>query len=414
MQLSQGTWIGLGAALGIGLLVGSERERRKGDRVRSLSAGIRTFALTSLVGAGAMAVGGEGMLAVAALAIGSLVTISFWRNIAGEPGITTGVALLLTLLLGGLAMRDTPIAVAIGVVSTLLLASKAWMHNFVRKVVTEAELHDGLLLAAAALVVLPLIPDAYLGPFNAFNPRTTWIIVVLMMAIGVLGHVSQRLLGASAGLVATGFVSGFASSVATIGSMGERVRRSPALMSSAVAGAVVSSVATVIQLAVLLAVTSMATLYRLAVPLLCAGMAAAVYAAIFTARTIREPVSVPAETGAAFSVARALGLALTVSAVIILSSALQAWFGQAGLAVGVALAGFGDAHAAAVSVASLVASGKLPASDAVLPILCGLTMNTVTKVVFACTAGARQFALQVVPGLVLLIGVTWISFVVTR
>src|SRR4051812_12134390 len=99
-------WIELAAALGIGLLVGLERERRKDDRARRVPAGIRTFALTALLGAGAMAVGTEPTLVAATLVLGTLVAIAYWRSSAQDPGITTGIALVLTLLLGGLATRD--------------------------------------------------------------------------------------------------------------------------------------------------------------------------------------------------------------------------------------------------------------------------------------------------------------------
>jgi uncharacterized membrane protein (DUF4010 family) len=357
-----------------------------------------------------LAVGGEATLAAATLAVGSLVSVAYWRSRAEDPGITTGVALILTLLLGGLATRNAPVAVALGVTLTLVLAGKARLHDFVRRVLTADELHDALMLAAAALVVLPLMPDRYLGPFDAFNPRMTWLVVVLMMAIGIVGHVAQRWLGPGVGLAASGFASGFVSSIATIASMGERVRQSAALLRPAVAGAVLSSVATIVQLAGLLAATSLPTLEKLALPLLLCGLASIAYAAFLTLRSIREPAPAAETAGHAFSVTKALGLAATVSLVTLLSAALQAGFGTAGLSVGVAITGFVDTHAAAISTASLVASGKLAPGDAVLPILCGLTTNTLTKIVVAASGGHRQFTAQVVPGLLALVGAAWVGF----
>lgn len=412
MQIAADSWLHLGAALGIGLLIGLERERRKGEGPRRVSAGIRTFAITALLGAGAVLVGGDTLLAAAALGVGGLVVSAYWRSLAEDPGITSGVTLLLTLLLGGLAMRDAPVAVALAVTVAGLLASKAALHDFVRRVITEAELNDALMLAAATLVVLPLIPDRYLGPFDAFNPRTAWTIVILMMAVGAVGHVAQRLLGAGMGLAAAGFASGFVSSIATIGAMGERAVRTPGLMRPAVAGAVLSTLATVIQMAAVLAATSTATLARMALPLLCAGLAACLYAGIFTLRTIKAPPasSPPAEFGHAFSLAKALGLAVTVSAVMVVSAALQAWFGHGGVVVATAIAGLVDAHAAAASVASLVAAGRLPAADAVVPILCGLTTNTLSKLVVTLTVRSPRFAAQIVPGLALLVIAAWLGF----
>jgi uncharacterized membrane protein (DUF4010 family) len=413
MQFVETPWVQLGAAIGIGLLIGLERERRKGEGPRRIPAGIRTFAVASTLGAAAVMVGGPLLLTAAALGVAALAAVAYWRSAARDPGVTTGVSLVLTAILGGLAMSDTPVAAALAVVLAALLAGRTRLHNFVRKVVSESELNDALMLAAAVLVVLPLVPDRYVGPFAAFNPRTAWSIVILMMVVGALGHVAQRLLGSGVGLAAAGLASGFVSGIVTVAAMGERAAQAPGLLRPAVAGAVLSSVATVVQMAIVLAATSLPTLRALSVPLACAAAVAAAYASVFTIRTMKGASSPGPEPGHAFSIARAFGLAATVSAVMVLSAALQAWFGTTGLWVGAALAGFVDAHSAAVSVASLVASGKLPVEDATAPILFALSTNTVSKLIVAVTAGSPRFVAQVGPGLVLLVASAWIAFAVS-
>ena len=74
--------------------------------------------------------------------------------------------------------------------------------------------------------------------------------------------------------------------------------------------------------------------------------------------------------------------------------------------VAAVLAGFADTHSAAVSVASLVAAGKFEAHDAMIPILAAMSCNVVTKIAVAVASG-RRFALQIVPGLLLLIFAAW-------
>lgn len=409
MEFVANPWFQAGAAIGIGLLIGLERERRKGDGPRRISAGIRTFSITSTLGAAAVMAGGEALLVAAALGVAVLAAVAYWRSPAEDPGVTTGVALVLTLILGALAMRDTAVAVALAVVVAVLLASRSRLHRFVRQAVSETELNDALALAAATLVVLPLIPDRYMGPFDAFNPRTTWTIVILMMVVGGLGHAAQRLLGPGRGLAAAGLASGFVSSVATIGAMGERAARAPERMRPAVTGAVFSSVATVLQMAMVLGATSAATLGAMSVPLAGAGTLAIGYAAFFLRRTAESGPAAGAASGHAFSIGRAIGLAAMVSALTVLSAALQTWFGTTGLWLGAAIAGFADTHSAAVSVASLVAAGKLPAEEAVVPILCALSMNTVSKLVMAVTAGGPRFAAQIGAGLILMIAAAWIG-----
>jgi len=402
-----GTWTSLSAAVGIGLLVGLERERRKAGGPRRIQAGIRTFTLVALLGAALMVVRVDWIVPAAILALAGLLATAYACSTAPDGGITTAAALLLTLVLGALAIPEPEIAVSIGVIATIVLAARARLHAFVRQTITDDELRDGLILAAAALVVLPFIPDRYLGALQAFNPRTTWTIVVLIMGIGVVGHVAQRLLGAAWGLAAAGFASGFVSSLATVGAMGERARQAPGMLRAAVSGALMSCVATIIQLAVVVGASSVDALRAIAGPLLGAGAAGTVAAIACSIWAFRDPAPAEILAGRAFSLAKALGLAATVTALTWISFLLQDRFGQAGLTVGVALAGFADAHAAAASVASLVASGRLSAQDAVVPILAASSTNAVSKTVMSITSGGARFALPVVGGVALQMATAW-------
>jgi uncharacterized membrane protein (DUF4010 family) len=244
-----------------------------------------------------------------------------------------------------------------------------------------------------------LIPDRSLGPYNALNPHSIWILVILIMAISASGYIAVRLVGVRFGLPIAGLASGFISSAATIAAMGARVAKSRTVLAAAVAGAVLSSVATIVQLAMVLAATSIATLRGLSVSLISAGIGAVIYGAIFTIRALRQPIQDEVLDGRAFSLSTAVVFAVTLSSIMVLSAALREWFGQAGIIVAAGLAGFVDTHSAAISVASLVASGKMSASEAILPILAGFSTNTISKVFLAIASGSRPFAFSVIPGL---------------
>jgi len=401
--------LNLAVALGIGLLIGAERERRKGSGPSRSPAGLRTFAVTSLAGAISVLVGGEMLLAVATAGILALTTVAYWRGHSNDPGLTTEIALTATVLLGGLAMQRPALAGGIGVIIAVLLAARSRLHQFVGRILTEAELHDALIFAAATLVVLPLLPDRAMGPYGALNPRSIWLVVILVMAISAAGYVAVRGLGARFGLPLAGFAAGFISSTATIGAMGGRAAKQSDVMTGAVAGAVLSTVATIIQMALVLGTTSMATLSSLAAPLLCAGLAAVIYGAVFTSLALRQTAEADIPSGRAFSLWTALVFAATLSVVLVACAALQDQFGESGVIVAAAVAGFADTHAAAISVASLVASGKLSASDALLPIPAGLSTNTISKTVLAATSGGRAFALRVIPGLLLVAVAAWVG-----
>jgi uncharacterized membrane protein (DUF4010 family) len=234
-----------------------------------------------------------------------------------------------------------------------------------------------------------------------------WRLVVLVLAIGAAGHVATRTLGARFGLPIAGLASGFVSSSATIGAMGARAARSPAILPAATAGAVLSTVATVIQMAAVLGATSAEALRAMTIPLISAGVAAVLYGAVFTLRAVRRPPEAAEAGGNAFSLLAALIFAFTLSLVLLGAAALREWFGETGAVAAAGLAGFVDTHASAISIASLVAGGRMTAEASVVPILVGFTTNSATKVVIAATSGGRQFALRVVPGVLLVALAAW-------
>ena len=394
-------------ALGIGLLIGAERERRKGEGPSRAPAGIRTFTVTSLAGAISFIVGSEVLLAIVTAGVIILTAAAYWRGHKDDPGLTTEVALILTALLGGLSMQRPALAGGLAVTVAVVLAARSPLQRFARSTLSEDELKDALIFAGATLVILPLVPDRPMGPYGALNPHSIWILVILIMAISAAGYLAVRILGARFGLPIAGLASGFISSAATIGAMGARVAKTTNVLAAAVAGAVLSTIATIVQMALVLAATSMTTLRTLSIPLICAGLAAVVYGAIFTIQALQQKTEGEAQSGRAFSLSTALVFALTLSSVLVASAALREWFGETGIIVAAAVAGFVDTHSAAISVASLVASGKMSAADAVFPILAGLSTNTISKILLAGTSGGRSFALRVIPGLIIVTLAAW-------
>ncbi len=397
------------SAIAVGALIGAERERRKGEGPARSPAGLRTFTITSISGAVAFSLGGVVLLAVLTACVAAMVAVSYWRGQDQDPGLTTEIVLVLTALLGGMCMQAPQTAAAIAVAVTVLLYAKAWLHNLVIRVISKDELDDALIFAAATLVILPLVPNRQMGPYLALNPHSIWIVILLVMAISAAGYVAVRLFGARFGLPLAGAISGFISSTATIGAMGSRARKSKDLLAACVAGAVLSTVATIAQMALVVAATSMPTLFSLSGPLLLAGGAAVAYGAAFTLLAARNAGSDAVRTGGAFSLKTALAFGSILAVILVISAGLQERFGGAGVLLAAVVAGLVDTHAAAISVATLVASGKVAPQDAVIPILAALTSNTLSKIIMAATSGGWAFALRVVPGLVLVALAAWVG-----
>ena len=301
-------------ALGIGLLIGAERERRKRERPTPAAAGLRSFTVAALLGAIAMFLGGEGMVAAVAGCATMMAMISYWRTRDdGDPGITTELALVATVLLGGLALPQPQLAATIAVIITIVLAARLPLHRFVGDIVTEREVSDGLIIAGASMVVLPLLPDRAMGPFGALNPHDIWMVVILVLAINAAGHVLTRALGARRGGPLLGLISGFISSSATIAAMGGWVRGSPVSLMAGVGAAVLSTVATFIQLALVINMTSHASFLASGPSLAAAAGTALVAGAFFTLRSWQAPPASPPRISRSFNVAMALGFAATLA-----------------------------------------------------------------------------------------------------
>ena len=400
-------WFGMVVALGLGLLIGLERERSKGGGPARRPAGVRTFTLASLLGALSVQLGSWPLLAVTTTGVSLLTALSYSRAHDDDPGLTTEIGLLATPLLGGLAMSDTGLAAGLGAAVAVIFAAKAPLHGFATRILTGAEMTDGLVFAVASLIIWPQLPDRYMGPLQALNPHSVWFLVILVMALGACGHVATRAVGARFGLPIAGLAAGFVSSTATIGSMAGRATRDPSSMRAAVAGAAFSSVATFIQLALLLATITRSTLLLMAPALAAGAIVAALYGLAFALRAATPAGLTAAEPGRTFSVGTALGFAAMMAVMLLVSAALRNWLGEAGVTVGAAVGGFVDAHSASISVASLAASAKMTPQEAVLPILAALTSNALAKIAMAIGAGSRAFALRIIPGLVAPIAAAW-------
>ena len=181
-----------GAALGLGMLIGLERQRTRGDE--QTFAGVRTFSLVALFGAisvyAAETSGLPWIVGLVFLAILALVLSAYYVTAKnGEIGATTEVSVLITFFIGGLCAWDqVGIAGAITVVTMLLLALKGWLHNLARRI-EPSDVEATLKFAIITLIVLPLVPDTNYGPvgLEVINPYKTWLMVVLIAGLNFIG-----------------------------------------------------------------------------------------------------------------------------------------------------------------------------------------------------------------------------------
>lgn len=385
---------GLAAAFGGGLLVGTEREWRLHQADQDQPIGVRTCTLTAVIGA-VSALLGVAILVAGTVAVAAFALASYRVSRGKDPGLTTEFSLLATYLLGALAMTHMRLAAALFVTITILLAGKDPLHRFAREALSRSELNSFLLLAASALIVLPLLPDRVVDPFHVLNPRKLWLLVVWVMTINTAGYVGLRTLGMQRGLPLAGFFGGFVSSSATIAGMAQRSRSEAGLRKAGVAGALLSNIATVIQLALILAVVDPVFFAKTAaIPLgvtaLCAVVVGA--AAVLQIRGQRQvDEQVVPLSNRPFVFSHALIFASIVAASLLVSAALGRWKGAEGTYLAAVITGFADVHAATVAIGQLSVTHTIASSAALRSIVVAFTANSILKLIGAATGGWAYF-----------------------
>jgi uncharacterized membrane protein (DUF4010 family) len=386
--------LGLAVALGVGLLVGVERERRKGAGDQRAAAGLRTFATAALAGALAQLVHATSLVPVGAALVALLAAVSHWKSRSDDPGITTEIALFATYLIGVLSISSPSLAAACGAGLALLLVSRGRLHHFATQLLSEQELHDGVLLAALALIVLPLVPSTPIEMLGGINPRPLAALVLLIMAIQAAGQTAIRWLGVRAGTLGSGFLSGFVSSTATIASFGSRARRQPGQTPLLASGASLSAVATWLQALVISAALSPRAALAL-LPAAAAGAAGAAFLGLLPVlfRSTAVPAETPAPARSALRPREALAIGLALALAALLVGMAQQHFGDTGLRVSVALAALLDAHAPVATLASLHSSGVLTTEHFVQGVLIAIAANTATRCAVAVVAGGVTYGL---------------------
>ncbi len=396
------TVMGLLAALGSGLLIGLERERNKGSGRHREPAGLRTFTLVALAGALAQALAAPGLVAAGALGVTALAAIAYAWGRRHDPGLTTEIALLVTYLIGVLCVQAPLLGAPAAVVMTALLAARSRLHRFATQLLREDELHDGLLLGALALVVLPLMPNEPLPWLAGLKAHTLMGLMLMLLALQAAGHIALRLTGAHAGLAISGLLSGLVSSTATIATMGARARSAPDLRLACASGAVMSTTATWLQ-AQLMLLALAPQFAASALPLTATGMLLSslsgwALAKRSSAGGARQagPADPALGDGGPLRLREALILTVVLSLVTLGVSWAQQRFGATGLFGAVALASLADAHSPVASLAGLTASGQIGRRELLTGLLLAIGCNSGSRAVTAVLAGGWTFARPVI------------------
>ncbi len=398
---SQELWR-LGLALALGLLVGVERGwslRGAGEGQRV--AGLRTFGVIGLSGglSGLLALHTDWLvLGAALLGFVALLIFAFSRGHLheGDRGATTLFAALAVFVIGIVAVAlQSHVAVAVGVVLTLLLGLKRPLHRALEKLRQE-ELLAALELLLISAVILPVLPDRGYGPFAALNPYRIWLMVVLVAAVSFVGYGAIRLFGARRGPLLTGLFGGLVSSTAVTLALSRLARRPAADCAALAAGSAIASSIMFWRSLLIVLVVNPALAGTLALPLLAAGAAGGLVSLLVAGFDRQEATDF--SPGNPTHLGQAIEFGLFLGAIGFLAAALRAWLGDAGVYVLAPIAGLADVDAISLSLASM-AQTDLAAPVAIDGVLLACLVNTLVKQGIAFVLAPRAMAWRMMPPL---------------
>lgn len=399
-------------SLGIGLLIGLERERKP-----EAKAGLRTFALTALLGCLAAMLdeksGGHWLLPAGLLMMTTMLIVAFARDPQddGDPGTTSIVALMVCYGLGALVWHGgATLAVMLAITTTVLLYFKGELQLLTRSL-THKDLISILQFGVLSLVVLPILPDQDYGPYAALNPHQLWWMVVLISGLSLAGYAALRIVGNRHGAPLLGFFGGLVSSTATTMVFARNARENAALTTTATLVILIANLVVTVRLGIVASVLAPSLFLPLA-SVLGLGLGLGLVVALFRWRTLTEAGDLPMpDVKNPTEIRAALSFGLLYGAVLLLAAWLQDVAGRQGLYLVALASGLTDVDAITLSTLRLYNQQTLTASPAIIAIGLAALSNLAFKSGLILAIGGPALARQVLPGLAA-IGVGFISGIV--
>ena len=368
-------------SLAIGLLIGLERERNP-----TAKAGLRTFALVALFGTLAAMLSEKTdspwFLVTGLFIIGSMVIAAYLRSkddSMTDPGTTTVAAIMVCYGLGAIIWYgDTKLAIMLAIVTTILLYFKTELHGITQNL-GRRDLVSILQFAVLTFIILPILPDENLGPYETFNLHQIWLMVVLISGVSLTGYVALRLIGEQQSAVLLGLLGGLVSSTATTLVYTRLSKSSQYFLQLAIVVIMIANLTVLIRLAIVSAVVSPDILPKL-LPVLGSGLLMGIGATWYWWRRLSEHNDIPApEIKNPTELRTAASFGLLYAIVLFFAAWLSDIAGSRGLYAVALVSGLTDVDAITLTSLRLFELGKLQDFEAVTAISLGVISNIFFK-----------------------------------
>ena len=397
-------------ALGIGFLIGIQRESVYDDPEHKLFAGVRTFSLISLTGYVAALAADQLASALpfvgVLLVFGILLALSYHKDVREDkPGMTTEMATVLTFAIGAVCYwNEILLAAALGVTVTALLSLKP-LSRTLSHAITREDIYATLKFAVISIVVLPVLPNQNFGPppFDVFNPYKIWLMVVFISGISFLGYVMIKIIGAQRGIGLTGLLGGIASSTAVTLSFSQRSRTNPELARPFSLAIIVAWTVMFVRVLVVVFALNAALAYRLLLPMTASLAAGLIYCGYLYLRQ-RTYEKEDLTFVNPFELGPALKFGVLYTLILLVSTAARVLFGDTGIYISSFVSGLADVDAIALSMVDLVrAPTNLDLTVAARAVTIAAMSNTLFKGAFALVSGSPALRRALWPGMALMV-----------
>ncbi len=412
----------LAAAIGLGLIIGMQREHTYSDQSDRHPAGVRTFTLVGLAGAMAALLSDQmggaapfitGFVVVGMLLMAMHVSFAIGHRrpdapLGGAPvggdGITTSVALVIVYLLGGICWYGRLLeSCIIMVVMLWVLSAKEQLHAFAQKLSKEDVLAT-VKFAVISALILPFLPNQAYGPpgLEVLNPHTIWLFVVFISGIGFVGYVLIKVVGPGKGIWLTGLLGGLASSTALTLNLAGRSRENEDYASDFTLGIVLSWAVMYVRLYLICIFLSGALAKPLLLPLLLPVVPALGYALYLKIRESRNHRQKSTDFSNPFKLLPAIKFGIVFTCVMFVANAARVYLGSGALLACSFLGGAAEMDAVAFSVIDMNLKSGLGVRELVLALLFASLANTLTKGALVFALGAKSMRKPILPAVVLI------------
>lgn len=386
--------------LGIGLLIGMERERRPES-----SAGLRTFALVAMLGCLFALLGekteGPWVLIAGLLAIsGSMIASNFSAQQEEQyRGFTSEAAIIVTYGLGAAVWFGySTLAVMLAIATTVLLYFKAELRQ-ISESTTPKDINSILQFAVLSLVILPILPSEDFGPYHAINPRQVWWMVVLISGLALSGYLALRIIGARHGAALLGIFGGLASSTATTMMFSRHARDHVKLVHMSAIVILIANVMVMIRIGLVSGVVAPNLITPIAIVFAC-GIVPGIAMALYGWRILSSAGELPMpEVKNPTELRTAISFGLLYALVVLASAWLQDIAGSSGLYIVALASGLTDADASVLSTLRMFNLEKVASHEAVIAVTLALMANLIFKIGLVISIGGAKLARYALPGL---------------